>query len=214
MNMARITALKAQKRNPNRVNVYLEGSFAFGVTRIVAAWLQVGQELDEEKIASLQAKDVREVALEKAIRFLGYRPRTETEVRKKLLEQAFDEESIEVVLERLRTNGLLADDRFAHSWVEQRATTRPRSRKLMALELRQKGVADEIIQAALEGAQDDESLAYQAASRYARRLEALDWDKFRERLSAYLLRRGFSYGTIGPVVKQVWSEAHAMGEST
>ena len=49
----KITALKAQKRNPNRVNVYLDGNFAFGVARIVAAWLNIGQELSPEKVASL-----------------------------------------------------------------------------------------------------------------------------------------------------------------
>ena len=46
----KITALKAQKRNPNRINVYLDGIFAFGLARVVAAWLQVGQTLSDEKI--------------------------------------------------------------------------------------------------------------------------------------------------------------------
>ena len=60
----KVTALKLQKRNKNRVNVYLDGEFAFGLARIVAAWLSTGQELTEEKIAELQAQDNVEVALQ------------------------------------------------------------------------------------------------------------------------------------------------------
>ena len=58
--MKKITALQVQKRNPNRVNIHLDGEFAFGVARIVAAWLRIGQELSEEKIGQLQAEDGRE----------------------------------------------------------------------------------------------------------------------------------------------------------
>ena len=55
--MRKITAIEVQKRRPNRVNIHLDGEFAFGLARIVAAWLRVGQELSEEKIEELQAKN-------------------------------------------------------------------------------------------------------------------------------------------------------------
>ena len=80
----KITALKLQKRNKDRVNVYLDDEFAFGLSRIVAAWLRTGQELTEEKIAELQAQDNVEVALQRALNFLSYRPRSEEEVRRNL----------------------------------------------------------------------------------------------------------------------------------
>ncbi len=78
----KITAIEPQQRNPQRVNVYLDGAFAFGLTRITAAWLQVGQEISEEKIASLQAEDANEIAYQKALHFLSYRPRSSREIRK------------------------------------------------------------------------------------------------------------------------------------
>jgi regulatory protein len=201
-----ISALKVQKRNPNRVNVYLDGEYAFGVSRIVAAWLQVGQLLDDEKIRELKEKDVHEVALGEALRFIGYRSRTEAEVRHKLTEKGFSEIEIAEVIERLRTDGLLQDRQFAHAWVESRTIFRPRSHRLMAIELHQKGIGEEEIQDALLTAVDDSTLAYEAARRYSRRLADLEWDKFRERLSAYLMRRGFVYGTITEIVRRVWTE--------
>ncbi|MGD0003866.1 MAG: RecX family transcriptional regulator [Anaerolineaceae bacterium] len=206
----RITALKAQKKNPNRINVYLDGEFAFGLTRLVAAWLNIGQELDDEQIARLERQDSGEVALENAVKFISYRSRTELEIRRRLSEKGFSDQEIDNALERLRSIGLVADEQYARSWVENRSASRPRSRRLMAIELHQKGVSDLDIEKALEETEDDDKLAYQAATHYARRLANLDWDKFRERLSAFLLRRGFAYGTIAPVVRCVWSEIQAV----
>ena len=202
----KITALKAQKRNPNRINVYLDGIFAFGLARVVAAWLQVGQTLSEEKIDSLQNEDTLEVAYQKSLHLLGYRPRTENEVRRKLTEKGFSGEVIDSVSERLKSSGLIEDRQFAKIWVENRAAFRPRSHRLMAIELRQKGVTDDAIQEALDSSVDDTALAYEAAVRYSRRLSGLEWGEFRERIYAYLRRRGFSYGTITAAVQRLWSE--------
>ena len=209
----KITALKAQKKNPNRINVYLDGEFAFGLSRIVAAWLSVGQALEDEQIARMQQQDATEVALDNAVKFISYRSRTESEIRRKLSEKGFSDEDIHKVLERLRSNGLVADEQFARSWVENRSVAHPRSRRLMAMELRQKGVTESDIDKALEGTEDDDELAYQAATQYAHRLAKLDWDKFRERLSGYLMRRGFAYGTIAPLVRRVWSELQSVEDS-
>jgi regulatory protein len=202
----KVTDLKVQKRNPNRVNVYLDGEFAFGLARIVAAWLQVGQLIDDEKINSLQIKDAQEKAFQGALHFLSFRPRSEAEVRRRLNEQGFGEEEIQSAVERLKAGGLLGDNEFAKTWVDNRSTFRPRSRKLLKLELRQKGVAEEAIDSALAETANEEDLAYQAGMRRARRWESLDWGEFRERLGAYLMRRGFSYGTTNPVTRRIWEE--------
>ncbi len=202
----KITALKAQKRNPNRISVYLDGKFAFGLARIVAAWLQVGQELTPEHIAKLQAQDTVEVAYQKALHFLSYRPRSEAEVRQRLTKHGYTEADVETVLQRLRENRFLQDTEFARQWIENRSTFRPRSRRVLAMELRQKGVGEETIQDALVDAEDDEELAYQAAIRRLQRYENLDWEAFREKLGGFLLRRGFNYGTVAPVVRRLWQE--------
>jgi regulatory protein len=210
----KITALKVQKRDPNRVNVYLDGEFAFGLTKIVAAWLQVGQVLSSEKISSLQSQETLEVAYLKALHYLSYRPRSESEVESSLKEKGFDEGVIAYVLERLKQDRYLGDEQFAQLWVENRSSFRPRSRRMLRYELRQKGVSEENISNALDGAEEESSLAYQAAARYASRLKDEEWDTFRKRLAAFLARRGFSYGTISPVVRTVWTELHAEEQET
>ncbi len=205
----KITGLKVQKRNPNRVNVYLDGEFAFGLARIVAAWLQVGQILEDEKIAALQTQDEHEVAYQAAMRILDRRPHTAEEIRRKLQPKGYQPETVDAVLERLRQAGLVSDGQFARAWIENRSAFRPRSHRALALELRQKGVADEDIQTALEASADEEELANQAAGRYARRLAGLDWQTFRLKLGGHLARRGFNYETASQAVRKAWEDLRA-----
>jgi regulatory protein len=206
--MKKITALEVQKRNPNRVNVYLDGEFAFGLVRIVAAWLRVNSELDEEKIRQLQAEDARERALQQAMLFLSYRARSESEIRQNLRKHEIPEEVIESTLERLRRDGLANDNGFARAWVDNRGTFRPRSRRMLTMELRQKGIDEESASAALESI-DDEALADAAARKRAPRFKDLEWNEYRKKLSEFLARRGFSYSVIAPVVTRIWNETHA-----
>ena len=205
--MKKITAIDVQKRTPNRVNVHLDGEFAFGLARIVAAWLRVGQELSDEKIEQLQAEDARERAFQQAMLFLSYRARSEAEIRQNLRKHEIPDPVIEQTLERLRQEGLANDHQFARAWVENRSTFRPRSRRLMAMELRQKGLNDEAVASAVAHV-DDEGLAYEAAQKKVARYKHLEWNEFRKKLSDFLARRGFSYSVVAPVVTRIWNEAH------
>ncbi len=92
--------------------------------------------------------------------------------------------------------------------MENRSTFRPRSRRALAVELRQKGIPDDAVQAALTDV-DEEALAYEAGLKRARRLEALEWNEFRTKLSEFLARRGFPYSVVAPVVSRLWTETHA-----
>lgn len=203
----RITALKVQKRNQQRVNVYLDGEFSFGLARITAAWLSVGQVISEEKIAQLQAEDQLEKYYQRALRFLSYRPRTETEIYQYLQKNSASEEVIGIVLNRLKTNGLVDDERFAKNWVENRTELRPRSRRALVYELRQQGVSDEIIQDSINQINDDD-LAYQAALRRARKFISFDWNEYRQKMLRYLAQRGFNYDTSNEAMRRVWDEIH------
>jgi len=206
--MKKITAITVQKKSPNRVNIYLDGEFAFGLARITAAWLKTGDELSDDKIAKLQDEDSRERAYQQAMLFLSYRARSLKEIRQNLKKHEYSEGVIEDTLERLRTAGLANDNEFARAWVENRNTFRPRSKKALAIELRQKGLDDEAIQASLSNV-DEETLAYETGLKRANRLTALERSEFRKKLSEFLIRRGFSYSVVATVVSRIWNETHA-----
>ena len=202
----RITAIEPQQKNPQRVNIYLDGEFAFGLAAMVAAWLRLGQELGEEKIADLKAQDEREITFQKALHFMSYRPRSSAEVRQNLSKRGISDPLIEETLNRLQSTGLVNDEAFARAWVENRNTFRPRGKPALRMELRRKGLSDEIVQSVLDTQVNEADLAFTTARKYARRLTCLEWPEFRQKLSGFLARRGFSYTTLAPVVSEVWKE--------
>jgi len=206
-----ITALTLQKRNRERVNVFLDGEYAFGLARIVAAWLVVGQELSDEKINQLRVEDEREVAYQRALRLIQYRPRSEREIRQVLGRHAVPEERTEEVIERLKQSGLINDAEFAQVWVENRAELHPRSRRALAYELSRRGVDAQVIEQSLEEI-DDDAMAYQAAQRQARKYKDLEWNDFRQKMYRYLAQRGFNYGASAQAITRIWQEMH--GEET
>ncbi|HET91712.1 MAG TPA: hypothetical protein ENN99_13390 [Chloroflexi bacterium] len=203
----KITALRFQKRQ-DRVNVYLDGQFAFGLAAIEAAHLQVGQVLSDDDITRLQALDEVERAYQQALNFLSYRPRSEAEVRRRLQRKTIDDEVIGAVVDRLARVGLLDDQEFARYWVDNRLQFKPRGARALRHELREKGISDAIVSEILADV-DEESAARNVAESAARRWAHLEVNDFRRKLGAYMARRGFSYGTIKPLVEEIVAERHS-----
>jgi len=207
--MSTITAIETQKRNPKRANIHIDGKFAFSVTGITAAWLKVGQQMSDEQLGLIQANDLREKIYQQVLHFLSYRPRSSEEIRLYLKKQACEEDLVDEIINRLQESRLINDQDFARAWVENRNTFRPRSKSALRMELRRKGLDDEIIQMALADIKDESILALKAARKQAHRYTGLEWLEFRRKLGGFLARRGFSYATLSPVVSQVWNEIQA-----
>ncbi|HMN29925.1 MAG TPA: RecX family transcriptional regulator, partial [Caldilineaceae bacterium] len=156
-----ITALEIQKKNKERVNVFLDGEYAFSLNLMAAAQLKRGALLSESEMAQLRAEDNQLVAYQQALFFLGFRPRSQAEVIEHLRGKAYSDEVIEWVTERLAREGYVNDASFAQYWVENREQFRPRSARALRHELRQKGVARELISEAVAGL-DEEAAAWAA----------------------------------------------------
>ena len=203
-----ITSLRYQRRTDERVNVYLDGRYAFALPAIDAARLKVGQHLSDADIERLQATDAVAKAYDKAVRYLSYRPRSTAEVRRALEEAEFAPESIEAALNRLTEQGYLDDAAFAAYWVANRQHFRPKGEQALRQELRRAGVDKETIDESLDGLDSSEA-AYAAALPRANRLAALaaeDSAAFRRKLGDFLLRRGFTYDVVREVVARLLRE--------
>ena len=203
--MAKITALTRQKKNPKRINVFLDGEFAFGLAEITAVYLKIGQELSDRDIAKLQSADDVEKARESALGYIEYRPRSIREVRKNLHDKGYDEIVVNQVIDRFLDVGLLDDMAFAKYWVDQRETFKPRSQMALRQELMQKGVDRTIIDNAVADV-DESAAAQRLAQKQSSRYVNLDEAAFRKKLMGYLQRRGFNYGIIKEVTDEIWEE--------
>ena len=200
-----ISALELQKRNKERVNVYLDGEFAFSLTVDDAARLHKGDVLSDAQIATLRTEDDVKRAVERALRFLSYRPRSVHEVRRNLIEKDVPEPAIDAALERLTALGYLDDVAFTAFWVRERNSFKPISPKALRHELRQKGVPEALIIEALTTL-DTDDVALRAAQSQLRRWRGSTRKAFREKLLSFLQRRGFSYGDAKDALRRIEEE--------
>jgi regulatory protein len=200
-----ITALKVQAKAKDRVNVSLDGEFAFGLALIHALWLKIGQHLSDAEIAELQVADTLEKAQQRALNLISYRPRSVKEVQQRLKKAGVDEAQTETIVTRLKEAGLLDDETFSNQWVESRLRASPRSKRMIQWELKQKGVGADQINKALEGV-NDEDAAYQAVLKKLPRFAALDARERKRKLMEFLARNGFDYDVISSVVTKVLNE--------
>jgi regulatory protein len=198
-----ITALEPQKNDPQRINVYIDYQFAFSISRFVGAWLKKGEQLDENRIQLLLDKDLYEKALQKALHFIAFQPRSEKEMRAKLAKYGFEEGVIERVLNELIEKRYLDDARFARDWVESRSQSKPRSRRFYLYELKNKGISETAIQQAIETAPEDAELAYALGVKYLNRFSNLDDAEFAKKMQGVLARRAFSYDVIKETINQL-----------
>jgi len=203
--MPEITALTPQKRNPDRVNLYLDGEFALGLSAEAATGFRVGQTLDESALADLQDRENFISARQSAFRYLSFRPRSIAEVRLNLLGKEYDEALVEQVIDYLIAHDYLDDEEFAAYWVEQREAFKPRSRYALRQELFQKGLSRSVIAQALQDV-DETDAAERAARKRARRWIHLPFDEFQKKLGGYLQRRGFNYRIAKSTTEKIWNE--------
>lgn len=145
--------------------------------------------------------------LDRALRFLGARPRSEQEVRARLAQKGAAPEVVERVIARLGELRLIDDVAFAQFWIENRNRFRPMGSRALKAELRQKGLDRELIADQVEDAVDESTSVRAAARRQARRYAKLDYQTFRQKLFAHLARRGFAYDAISSAVEEAWREA-------
>jgi len=206
--MKTIESLKIEEGGKKRVAVYFAGErkpLRVEVDTALKGGLTVGRELTEDELSDIARLDMFYRTQNAALNLLSYRPRSESEVKSRLIRRGFTADQIDAVLLRLREQGFIDDAGFAGLWAENRREFSPRSRFLTRMELRRKGVANEVIEVAVAGLDDSEN-AYRAGTAHARRLSIADKNIFRKRLGDYLRRRGFDFSVVNEAVERVWRE--------
>lgn len=204
-----ITALEVQARDPDRVNLFLERRFAFGLsTKVVAdLGLKTGDVLSETQVADLLRREAYQQALNQAFLYLSYRPRSELELRRYLGQKGHAPETIEATLAKLRDYHYVDDEVFAQAWIENRQKFRPRGPRLLRAELRQKGIDRETVDQAIEDvAGEEREQALEAARRKVATVKAADYQEFGRKVGGFLQRRGFAPDVTWEVVRDLWRE--------
>ncbi|PIR79946.1 MAG: hypothetical protein COU25_02675 [Candidatus Levybacteria bacterium CG10_big_fil_rev_8_21_14_0_10_35_13] len=161
--------------------------------------------------------------LNKSFRFLSYRPRSEKEVveylKKKISNFQFPisnfktaEEIIDSIIEKLKEQKFIDDTEFAKWWIEQRSKVKPKAIKFIIFELKQKGIAKELIDEILNDKEfeviSDFDKALELAKKRIKRYEKEEPKKAYEKMVRFLASKGFEWEIIKKVIDQTFPKRY------
>ena len=193
--MNEITAITPQVKDKRRCNIYVDGRFCCGLTleATVKNRLKVGQVVSPERLAEIQLESEKNTAFDKALTHISTTMKTEKQVRDFLSGKGYLSSVVDYVVEKLRSYKFLDDGVYAESYVESAA--KRKGGRLIRMELRGKGVADEEIDAALDGLDEEQELttATTILQKYMRGKTA-DQPTL-QKAFRYLMGKGFDYET-------------------
>jgi regulatory protein len=198
----KVTAIKAQVKNPERVSVYIDEKYALSLNynQLLEQKLHVGLELNESRLAELKHISDFGKAYERTMMYSLLRPRSLREVQDYCRRKKWTPEDTELIISKLVARGYINDRSFAKSWIENRAINKSTSQRKLRLELKQKGVTDDTINDVLQESSYSEGTALHDLIAKKRRLSRYKDDE--QKLMQYLARQGFGFDDIKQALKE------------
>ncbi len=189
--MKKITDIKPQVKNPTRCNIYLDNVFYCGLEleTIMKNRLKIGTEIAEERLNEIQTESESLRALDKALNFISLSKKTKKEVEDYLRKKGYLDGTIETVISKMSTYKFINDEEYAKDYVK--SYSKRKGNKLLAMELKRKGVGDSEISEAIEERSDESEGANAVAEKYLRGKEKTKENAVK--CYRYLLGKGFSY---------------------
>jgi len=208
----KITAITAQQKDKNRVNVIVDGAYRFSldVTQVAELGIRIGREYTEEELTDLEVESQFGKVYTRALEYCLMRPHSAKEVQDYLYRKTLDKrgkdgnlrkgvamEITQRVYERLAEKGYVDDEAFARYWVENRSLVKGASKRKLTAELRAKGVGQSIVEKYLakSSRSDEDELAKVIAKKRRRYPDD-------QKLMQYLARQGFSYDDIKQALRE------------
>lgn len=152
------------------------------------------------------------VNLNRALRFLSFRPRSEKEINDYLKKKQVNSITSQKVISRLKENKFLNDEEFARWWAEQRTLIKPRAWRIIKIELKQKGISKEIIEELEQNAesklQNDLEMAIKLAQKRLPRYKNLSKQEIYQKLGAFLASKGFDWEIVKISIDEVFSKEY------
>lgn len=198
----KITNIEIQKKNKNRVNLYVDNNFECGLSleTVVKNHLKVGQEITENELNYFKNDSEKEVALNKALGYIAKYQKSERELKRYLKDKEFSQEVVDFVAEKLKSYGFVDDKVFATNFVKYK--TKNQGKRKLASMLKQKGVAETLINETLEEyACDGEQVVF-VAQKYLKN-KPLDL-KTKQKAYRYLSSKGYTSEDIMPCLNKIF----------
>ncbi|MGG3562839.1 recombination regulator RecX [Neobacillus rhizosphaerae] len=210
--MAIITKITTQQKNIDRFNVFMDygkgkgEEFAFSVDSdvLIKFQLKKGMELDDFSFLEIQYQDDIRKAYNLAINYLARRMRSEKEIKDYLLKKELNEPVINEVLHRLISQKYINDQEYAFAYVRTLANTTDKGPDLIKMELKEKGIKEDILIQALEEYPREQQIekATKMSEKFLQKNTKESIKIQKQKLEHLLLRKGYPFEVIQIAVNE------------
>ncbi len=204
--MAEITSITPQKKDKTRCNIEVDGRFFCGMKLVTAMAnrLKVGTIVTPEALSRIQFESEKETALDKALTHITASMKTEKDIRAFLKKKGYLDDVSDYVVDKMKGYGFLDDGAYAKAYVQNAA--KKKGVRLIAMELRQKGVSDAEVSEAVGELGDQTESARAVLGKYLRGKDLSD-RKVLQRAYSHLLSKGYDYDTARHALAALGEEA-------
>jgi regulatory protein len=207
--MSTITKIEVQKRNKERVNLFLDGEYAFSISAelVYKERLKANDKIDYKKLKELAEKESFARCKEAALRTIEKNYKTEKEVRDKLKQKGYEENAIDYSIEFLGKYNFINDSHYAKVFIKDKLNSMG-SQKIK-FNLIQKGICKEIIEEELVNInkENERSIALDIARKKLELIRKKENDNYKisGKLYRYLISKGYEMSIVSDIVKEIMS---------
>ncbi|HCW52970.1 MAG TPA: recombination regulator RecX [Clostridium sp.] len=205
--MAVITKIEVQKRNKDRVNIYLDNEYAFSISMelVYKEGLKSKMEIDVDRLRDIADKEGYLKCKNTALRIVERSFKTEKEMRDKLKEKEYKDDQIEKTIEFLKEYKFINDEAYVNAYVNDKLSSRGRQK--IKYDLIRKGIERNLIEEKLSDidSDDEKNTALNLAKKKYNSIKKSESDlyKINGKLYRFLMSKGYNYELIKDVVKSV-----------
>ncbi|VYU07119.1 recombination regulator RecX [Clostridium tertium] len=208
--MNTITKIEVQKRNKNRVNIYVDHEYAFSLDSelVYKEGLKTNESVNVERIEDIAKKDNYLKCKNAALRIVEKAYKSEKELKDKLILKGYDKHSIEKSIEFLKEYGFINDNNYAKLYIKDKNRTQGKSK--IKYDLIRKGISEDVIESSISNIDDEDERdnAYNLAIKKYNVISKREDDKYKlsQKLYRFLLSKGYNYDTVSYVVKKITNQ--------
>lgn len=206
-----ITSVEKQKKDADRYNVFINNEFAFGIysDSLVKFGLRKGDILDETLIEKIKSYDEINFGKKVSIKYLAYKPRSTSSVIKKLRTFQLSQNSIDEVINWLKSLNYLNDEVFVKQLIESKIQGKPIGKRLLKYKISETGIEKSLIEENVENLYT-EDVEFENAKKLLKKYipkikKGNDFEK-KKKCFQYLISRGFNLTLANTVLKEFFEK--------
>lgn len=205
--MKKITKIEYQKNNKDRVSIYLDDNYAFGIDLNIMIKYSLAKniELEDEFIDEILIAEEKIKTYNYALSILSITAKSEKQLRDKMLEKGYDNNFINNAIIKLKQQKYLDDERYSEMLINNKINISKHGKRKIKEALYEKGIDRETIDKKISQISEEDELerAFILGAKKLNTLKEEDTRKKSLKLSNYLITKGFDFSVVKKAVSKL-----------